>query len=148
MKGLKLFGITLFAAVLGGCASTGADIPRVSDMLRESTGQNGRACVRQMDIRSYGVLDNDVVSINATRKYYLATVWPGCNDLQTSMRAMFKGGFGEVCGGSTNKIATGGDQCVIRQMFEFKSRDEAFETYNALMEKRKEMREAADSKVD
>jgi hypothetical protein len=36
-----------------------------------------------------------------------------------------------------NKIVTGGEQCVIGQMFEFENRKEAFATYNSILEERK-----------
>jgi hypothetical protein len=83
------------------------------------------------------VLDGNVVSIDGTTKYYLATVMPGCNDLHTSVRALFQGGFGEVCGQSVNRVVTGGGQCTINKMYEFKNREEAFATFNALIEERK-----------
>lgn len=143
MKKLTGFCITLFAALLTSCATMGNDVPRMGSMLRETTGQNGRACVQLHDIQSYGVLKNNVVSIDALRGYYLATVLPGCNDLDTSLRALFKGSFSEVCGGTTNKIATRRDSCTIDQMFEFKNRDEAFAAYNSTLEKRKELKENA-----
>lgn len=143
MKRLITFCIVIFTAVLASCATTGRNIPDVSKMLRDTTGQNGRACIRQGDIRGFGVLENDVVSIDGTRKYYLATVMPGCHDLQTSVRAMFSGGFGEVCGGATNKIVTRGDRCVIRSLFEFENRKAAFTTYNSVLEERKALKKAA-----
>jgi hypothetical protein len=140
MKRLMISGIAICTVVLASCASTGGDIPKVANMLRDTTGQNGRACVRQSDIQGYGVLENDVVSIDGTRKYYLATVLPGCIDLQTSVRALFSGGFGEVCGGTMNKIVTRGDQCTINQMFEFENRKAAFDTYNSILEQRKTLK--------
>lgn len=143
MKRPITFCIVIYTVVLASCATTGRDIPDVGKMLRDTTGQNGRACIRQSDIRGFGVLENDVVSIDGTRKYYLATVMPGCHDLHTSVRAMFSGGFGEVCGGSTNKIVTRGDRCIIRQMFEFKNREEAFAAHNAVLEERKALKNKA-----
>lgn len=142
MKEPSVLLITISTVLLASCAST-PDLPDVGKMLRDTTGQNGRACIRQGDIRGFGVLENDVVSIDGTRKYYLATVMPGCHDLQTSVRAMFSGGFGEVCGGSTNKIVTRGDRCIIRSMFEFDSREAAFATHNAILEERKALKKAA-----
>ena len=140
MKRLTILFITLSAAVLASCASVGEGAPKVDNMLQEMTGQNGRACVRQGDIRGFGVLDNNVVSIDGTKKYYLATVLPGCHDLQMSMRAAFKGGFGEVCGQTTNKIVTNGDHCVIRHMFEFENREAAHAMYNSILEERKNLK--------
>jgi hypothetical protein len=141
MKRLSVF-LAISTVFIVSCAST-PELPDVGKMLRDTTGQNGRACIRQGDIRSFGVLENDVVSIDGTRKYYLATVMPGCHDLHTSVRAMFSGGFGEVCGGTTNKIVTRGDRCIIRQMFEFKNRKEAFAAHNAVLEERKMLKHQA-----
>lgn len=143
MKLLHVTGFAALAVYLSACASTSGDVPPVTEMLRESTSQNGRACVRQNRIRGYGILKNDVVSIDAMQNYYLATVLPGCTDLQTSMGALFSGGFGEVCGRSSDKLVTQENRCVINQMFEFENRDEAFATYNAILEKRQELKDAA-----
>jgi hypothetical protein len=144
MNTLKVISAAACVAMLAGCA-TGRDVPRVSRMLAEEIPQNGRACVRLGDIRSYGVLEDNVVSIDGTRNYYLATVLPGCNDLQTSVRSLFSGGFGEICGQSMNKIATGGDSCTINKLYEFKSRDEAFAVYNAVLQKREALKKGQSS---
>jgi hypothetical protein len=138
MKRLMSFGAVVFAALLAACASTGAGKPKMGEMLGNATGQNGRACVRQSDIRGYGVLKGDVISIDGARKYYLATVLPGCADLQTSVGAMFSGGFGEVCGGGMNSLATsGGDRCVIAKIYEFESREQALAVHKATLDQRK-----------
>lgn len=143
MKILRVLSIAGFAVVLASCASTGRDVPGVAEMLRETTGQNGRACVRLDDIQSYGVLDDNVVSINAMRNYYIATVLPGCVDLQTSVRTLFRGDFGELCGQTMDSLATGGDRCTINQMFEFEDRDEAFDVYNEVREEREQLKSLA-----
>lgn len=140
MKRLTTFVIAVFTAVLASCASTGGDVPKVANMLRDTTGQNGRACIWQSDIQGYGVLKNNVVSIDGRRKYYLATILPGCIDLQTSARALFSSKFSQICGQSMDKMVTGGDQCVIGQIFEFENRKEAFATYNSILEERKALK--------
>ncbi|HEX7025633.1 MAG TPA: DUF6491 family protein [Gammaproteobacteria bacterium] len=142
MKVFKVLGCTALTFVLSSCA-TGPDVPGMSEMLRESTGQNGRACVRLSDIRGYGVLENDVVSIDGRTEYYLATVLPGCTDLQTSVRTLFRGDFGEVCGQTMDSLSTRGDTCTINQMFEFDNREEAFATFNDILDRRKEMKRLA-----
>lgn len=143
MKRLRLFCIGVFGVALASCA-TGPDVPRMSEMLSEATGQNGRACVEVDDIQGYGVLENDVVSIDAFGgEYYLATVLPGCIDLQTSVRALFESDFFEICGQSGDSIVTGGDRCTIGQIYEFESRDEAFATFNSVLERREELRGTA-----
>lgn len=142
MNALKIYGIVAFTTVLASCATT-SDVPDIGQMLRETTGQNGRACVRVDDIRGYGVLKDDVVSIDSMSDYYLATVLPGCIDLQTSVRALFSGDFGEICGRTMDSVVTRGDRCTINQMFEFESREEAFATFNQVRERREELKRVA-----
>lgn len=142
MKELKIPLVAVLAALLASCA-TGREVPSMSEMLRESTGQNGRACVRLSDIRGYGVLENNVVSIDGRTEYYLATVLPGCTDLQTSVRTLFRGDFGELCGQTMDSLSTRGDTCTINQMFEFDNREEAFATFNDILDRRKELKRLA-----
>lgn len=141
MKGLKILSAAACAATLAACASTGRDVPRLGTMLSDGTGQNGRACIRLGDIQGYGVLKDDIVSIDGVRNYYLATVLPGCNDLPTSIGILFSGDFGEICGQTMDRIVTGGDQCVINQVFEFEDREEAFATYRAIREQREALKD-------
>lgn len=122
---------------LSACAST-KNVPTLTESLRETTGQNGRACVRTSEIRGYGVRDNNVINIDASRGYYLATVRPGCLDLNTSMAVMFGGSYSEICGGRTDKITTGDNQCTINQLFKFESREAAFGAYEAAIKERQE----------
>ena len=143
MQKLFTLVIAVLTVVLSACATTGTKIPKVGTMLQEATGQNGRACVRQYDIDGYGVLDGGVVSIDADREYYLATLWPGCHDIAFSMRVLFNGRFTEICGGGMNKIHTRGESCNIKQLFEFENREQAFETYNAVKEKREQLKAQA-----
>lgn len=127
MWNLKSVILGSVLAVAGsGCANQNS-IPTVGSMLGESTGQNGRACVRVNDIRGWGALDNGLISIDGAREYYLATLMPGCHDLHTSIAAMFQGSYSEVCGGGMDGIKVNGDNCQIRQMYEFKDREEAFD---------------------
>lgn len=144
MRALNFLYITALTAICSSCSTTdnGGKVPRLTQILRDTTGQNGRACVRTNDIDGYGTLKYDVVSIDGHRKYYLATLMPGCNALDTSVSALFNGKFGEVCGGAIDKIAAGGDHCVIHQMFEFENREEAFATYDTAVAKRQEIRDS------
>ncbi|MCP8899643.1 DUF6491 family protein [Gilvimarinus xylanilyticus] len=140
---LPLTTTALFAAAITACSTTGGPSTNVSSLLLDATGQNGRACLDVKDIRGYGVLDGDVISINTNREYYLATVLPGCMDLQMSTHAMFKQRFGEICGGGMDSVRTGGDNCTIRNIFEFENRESAFAVHDQVMEKQAELREAA-----
>ena len=142
MRRMMLLAGALYTVVLASCASTGAP---VATQLRDVTGQNGRACILKSDIKSYGVLKNNVVSINGVRKYYLATVLPGCTDLQTSARAMFSGKFGSVCGQTSDSITTRGNRCTIGQIFQFDNKDQAFDTYNSIVQQGQSMKSSAGS---
>jgi len=132
------------AIALSACSSNPSkkSVPDVSTMLRQETGQNGRACIRQSEILGFGTPKHNVVSIDGNRKYYIATVLPGCNSLDTAFAAAFKGGFGEVCGG-TGKMQLRNEHCTIRDIFEFKNRDQAFATLNKVMTERKALQEQA-----
>lgn len=143
---MKFLTFVCFAGVLVGlnaCATRGPDVPSMSEKLRESTGQNGRACVRDMEVRGYGVLRNNVLSIDGGRRYYLATVLPGCTDMSTSARAFFSGSFGEICGQSMHRMVTRDSSCTINQVFRFDDREQAFAVYNEVLERREELRSAA-----
>lgn len=131
----------LAVALLAGCSTTEGETPRFQQVLKDTTGQDGRACVQEKDIRGYGVLDYDVVSIDGRRNYYLATLLPGCHDVGTSPRAAFEERFTEVCGGGMHKMYTSGDHCTIRHLFEFESREAAFEAHEKAVEAYKEARE-------
>lgn len=140
-----LCSVTAMTLLLAGCGVFGErSTPSFYDVLQEEAGQNGRACVRQSDIRGYGVLERDVVSIDARRNYYLATMLPGCNALSTSPRALFEGRFSEVCGGGRSTVRAGGDECTIRQIFEFDDREQAFEVHRNAVETHQELRDRAD----
>lgn len=138
---MKRFTILSLAAAvaLSGCATT--DLPSMADMLRDATEQDGRACVRESDIDGYGVLENDVISIDGGQDYYLATVLPGCNNLALSVGLMFSDNFGEICGQRGDEVRTDRDICQIHQVFEFDNREDAFEAFNEVMNIRERMGE-------
>lgn len=135
----QLIRITLIiaasTAALAGCSNT-ASRPNISYVLLDNTGQNGRACINTSDIRGYGLLDQDVISIDAGRHYYLATVMPGCIDLASSTRAIFSSRFAQVCGGGMDRIHTQDDSCTIRTIFEFDNRETAFEVHGSAIKAR------------
>lgn len=134
---------SLAVALLAGCSTTGGEVPRFQQVLKDTTGQDGRACVQERDIRGYGVLDHDVVSIDGRRHYYLATLLPGCHDVGTSPRAAFEERFTEVCGGGMHKMYTSGDHCTIRHLFEFEDREAAFEAHEKAVEAYERAKEEA-----
>lgn len=137
-------GLTLLsAALVTACAST-SDVPSVANLLGNATEQDGRACVRTRDIQGYGILENDVLSVNARHGYYLMTLLPGCVDIRGSMAVAFGGDFYEVCGQSMDRITTESGQCSIGQVYEFENREAAFAIYETVKEKREAMKEKQD----
>ena len=115
----KCFVIAALLLTLAACSSLQANLPDYDQLLKTQTEQNGRACIRESDIRGYGVLDDSVVSINGRgrKEYYLLTTVYQCNSLMTSGSAAFIGGFSELCGGGRDNIFTGDDSCPIKSIF-------------------------------
>lgn len=126
--------------LVAGCA-TNPDAPSFYQVLSEAADGNGRACVDQRDIRGYGVLDEGVISIDGRRNYYLATVMPGCNALESSPRALFEGNFSEVCGGGGDRLRTDDEHCSIRQIFEFEDREAAMKVHGEAVERYRALRD-------
>lgn len=131
MKRLAVLGVATSVTVLSGCATT--DLPSMSEMLSDVTEQSGRACVRESDIDGYGVLENNVISIDAGDDYYLATVSPECDNLASSGSGQFGDNFGEICGKGSVELSGARDACEIHQVFEFENREEAFAAFNDVM---------------
>ncbi|MDO3383101.1 DUF6491 family protein [Gilvimarinus algae] len=133
--------VTLGGAALTACSSMNS-VPTIDTVLLDRTGQNGRACIDASDINGFGVLEKDVISIDARQKYYLATVMPGCNDLALSPRALFHERFGEVCGGGMDSMRTGGDKCTLKHIYEFDDRSAAFAAHEEAIKRQKALRDA------
>ncbi|HEX7028174.1 MAG TPA: DUF6491 family protein [Gammaproteobacteria bacterium] len=131
--------LAILVTVLAACATV-SDVPSLGEMLRQATGQNGRACVRSTEIRNYGTLKDDLVIIRGLSKHYVAVITPGCMDLDSPFRTRFRGGHGEICGGSMDSIITETDECIIRQMFEFEDREHAFITLHSVLEERENLK--------
>ena len=150
MKVFK-YGLTIMAFLsLVSCTSLGVNLPSYDKLLKAQTEQDGRACVRQRNIRGYGMLDDNVISINVSGKhsYYLVTTLYQCHSLQTSFSAGFKGDFLELCGGGRDKILTSEESCPIKSIFEFESKEEAFATYEKVDQIRQDLRKEAQEKAN
>jgi hypothetical protein len=150
---MKVFKYCLAIITFGSlvsCSSLLVNLPSYDDLLKTETQQNGRACIRQHNIRGYGLLDDDVISIDARGKnrYYLVTTWLQCHSLQTSFSAGFKGDFFELCGGGRDKIITSEESCSIKSIFEFESREQAFATFEKADEIRQDVRTQAKEKAN
>jgi hypothetical protein len=100
-------------------------VPRYSKILTEQTQQDGRACVRDYQIRGYNIKHRDIIVLDAGRKYYLATTFHRCDELVTSSQAVFFSRFPRICGGSS-KIITRDENCMIDRIFEFENKDDAY----------------------
>jgi hypothetical protein len=142
MKRLKIIGALACATVLGACATTAGDKPKLGNMLADTTKQDGRACVKVGDIQGYGVLQDNVLSIEGEGEHYLATLMPGCNDLPVSGRILFSGDFGEVCGQSMDEVVAGDTHCTINNLYKFDDRDDAMDAYHATLEMREHLNNA------
>ena len=151
MKFMKVFKYSLIAVAffnLVSCSSLDVNLPSYDNLLKAQTEQDGRACVRQHNIRGFGMLEDDVMSVSASGKnrFYLITTLYQCQSLQTSFSAGFKGDVFELCGGSLDKILTAEESCPIRSIFEFESREEAFASFEKADNIRQELRTKAQQK--
>lgn len=116
------------------CSNTKEDgNVKIEDILRENTGQNGRACVRISDIDSYG-FDGRTFTINARRKYYLGTTLMRCHNADMAARAVFDGPAGDFCGGGSSRIVVRNARCSVGTLFEFENREAAFAAKDAALE--------------
>jgi len=140
--------ITAFFSLVS-CSNLGVNLPSYDELLRAQTQQDGRSCIRQHNIRGYGMFDDDVISISASGKnrYYLITTWLKCHSLQTSFSAGFKGDFSELCGGGRDKILTSEESCPIKSIFEFESKEEAVATFEKVEVIRQNLRKEAKQKA-
>jgi hypothetical protein len=152
MELMKVFKCSLVAVAffnLVSCSSLDVNLPSFDNLLKAQTKQDGKACVRQRNIRGYGMLDNDVVGISASGKnrYYLVTTLFQCQSLQTGFSAGFKGDVFELCGGGFDKILTSEESCPIRSIFEFESREKAFANFEKVEKIRQDLREKGQQKA-
>ena len=122
------------ALVLGACATSGNAPPspqEINAALVEITGQNGRSCVRQIDISGYAALNDSVVSVSAKfRKHYLMVTMYRCPAMESTAHALFEGAFTEFCGGGRDSIATADGRCPIQTVYEFENRQDAFDAHD------------------
>lgn len=135
--------ILLFS--MSACSNLNVSVPSFDELLSTQTKQDGRACIRQNNIRGYGLLDDRVISVNASgpKRYYLVTTLLQCHSLRTSFAAGFNGRFSELCGGGRDSIITADEACPIKSIFAFESREEAFANFNTAEQTRKDLREAS-----
>jgi hypothetical protein len=149
MKVFKYFLVIVAFFNLVSCSSLDVNLPKFDDLLKVQTAQDGKACVRQRNIRGYGMLDDDVVSISASggNRYYLVTTLFQCQSLKTSFSAGFKGDFFELCGGGFDKILTYEESCPIESIFEFESREKALASFEKVEKIRQDLKKEAQQKA-
>lgn len=131
---------------LSGCTSSSNkhSAPSISNALSQVSGQNGQECIRVSNIRGYAVNNDNVIAIDATNKYYLATTLYTCHDISTAPRALFDSRFSEACGGSAY-IITRDARCPIQKIYEFENRRAAFEVLDQAKEVVKAAKQARDT---
>ncbi|MFT6268268.1 MAG: hypothetical protein ACJAVV_001076 [Alphaproteobacteria bacterium] len=138
---LTIVGLLTLAS-LSACSTLTANLPNNNTLLKEVTKQDGRACIRSNDINGFGILDDDVISIDGRRgEYYLATTLYRCNSLNISPQLAFKGNFAEFCGGGRASVITGDETCPVNAIYKFDSREDAFATFDVVTNKRAALRE-------
>lgn len=142
MKSLKAIFILAVMFGITACANLGLNLPSNDELLREYTEQNGKECIRDRDIRGFGVLDSDLISVDSRSRdeYYLMTTFFRCNSLDVSASIAFVGNFAEFCAGGSDKVYTGEEACPIKSIFKFESREQAFEAFDAITDKREQLR--------
>jgi hypothetical protein len=142
MKITKVILSVVTAIGITACSSLVANLPSNDELLREYTQQDGRECIRDRDIRGFGVLDNDVISVDSRTRgeYFLMTTLYRCHSLGVSAQVAFVGKYPEFCAGGSDKINTGEEACPIKSIFKFESREKAFEAFTAISEKRDQLR--------
>ncbi len=148
MKVFKACFITLSTLGLLACSNVERSVKSYENLLKASTEQDGKACVRQRSIRGFGMLADDVVSVEVLGKprYYLMTTRMRCDSLHTHFSAGFKSDFFEICGGANDKIVTAEESCTIDSVFAFDTRDAALEAFNNAKQIRVELRRQANTK--
>ena len=99
--------MSIFTLTLSACANS-PQLPKYDSLLAEQTQQNGRECIRSNEIRGYGVLDNEIISVESSRKnaYFLMTTLPGCHSINSSFKLAFVSRFGEICGNTASKVVS------------------------------------------
>ena len=139
--------LTLATLAISGCATT-AYQPTPAEMnsaLRDITGQDGRACVRQRDIDGYGTLSDTVLSVSDKfRGHYLMITRYSCPGMEVAPRALFEGAFTEFCG-QRDSITTRGGRCPILSVYTFENRDAAFAAHDSALETVRAGRATAES---
>lgn len=142
MKSKPILLSIVSVAIIGACTTFKANIPSNDNMLASLTEQDGRVCIRTNDIRGFGVLGDDVISVDSRRgSYFLMTTLYFCPSLRTSHTIGFAGDFTEFCGGGRDSVYTGDESCPIKAIYEFTSRKEAFATFDVIKAKREALLE-------
>lgn len=148
MKRYNLLYFIFLIPLLTACSTTEVKPTpaEMNDAMLTITGQNGRACVRINDLAGFGTISDNTISVsNKFRNHYLMVTAFGCYDVETTVRAAFKGAFTEFCGGGRDSIYTRQSRCLVRSVFEFENREAAFKAYDAALERIEAQRESADS---
>ena len=135
---VSIVSLVLTVLAIAGCSSTSYQpVPQeMIEALSETTGQNGRECMRVSDISGYGILNDSVLSVSSKfRKHYLLVTLFRCPEMEISSAALFKGSFTELCGGGRDSVIAGNRRCPVQGVFEFENREAAFAAYDRAIER-------------
>lgn len=149
VKKTHVYSVAMFSTLflLFACDTTSngtsSSLPNNNALLASITEQDGRACLREDDIRGFGILDDDVISVESRRpgEYFLFTTLYQCPSLQFSPQLAFSAAFNQFCGGGRDKVISGDEICPIRSIYKFENRQQAFEAFAQVEEKRDELKE-------
>jgi hypothetical protein len=116
----------LFTTVLSACA-TGAPDKDLDTELREITAQDGRTCISNQDIKTFGDAGDHTATIRASGgSYYVLTMRGACRHLSISADVQLDPRDHELCGVRGDRIIVDGGTCLIKSIFEFPGKDEAY----------------------
>ena len=111
----RLAACATFLALSACAIDSSTSAIKIDSILAQQTGQDGRACIRTSMIRGYAVED-DLIKIRTSRKYYVASTLYRCHDLDLAPRAAFDSRFPEACAHSSY-IVTRDSRCPIKKHF-------------------------------
>lgn len=139
--------MTFFSLV--SCSSVDVNLPSYDHLISQQTEQDGTICLRQRNIQGYALLDDEVIRFDSrgNNSYYLATTVSRCNSLKANFALALKGDFSEICGGKRDKVLTTSESCAIKSIFEFKSKADAFATFEKADKIRQNLRKELQEQV-
>ncbi|MCZ6665982.1 MAG: DUF6491 family protein [Gammaproteobacteria bacterium] len=114
------------ATILVGCATSAPDQDLDAE-IREITGQDGRTCIENRQIKGFGEASEHTITIRGTGgRYYVLTMRGSCRHLRHSLDIALDPRDHELCGVRNDRIIVDGETCYVKSVFKFPGRDEAY----------------------